>query len=288
MKRNMQLFDIINVILLLMLVVVTVYPFLYMAAVSLSDKVYVLKGQVSLWPKGLNWRMYELVLNDPRIWRSYINTILYTTIGTTVSLLLTSMGAYALSKKTMWMHKQLTLLIVVTMFFSGGIIPTFLVVKSLGLVDTFWAMIIPGAVSSWYLILMRTFFSTLPYELEEAGKLDGLTDIGLFIRIALPLSKAALATIGLFYAVGIWNNFYTPLLYLRNPDLVPLQVILRNIVLAGQFNLENNYSFDKDSQVVEESLKYATILVGTLPILVSYPFLQKYFVKGATLGSLKG
>ncbi|MDF2815850.1 MAG: sugar transporter permease, partial [Paenibacillus sp.] len=288
MKRRLQLFDVINVILMLGLVVVMVYPFVYMAAVSFSDNVSVLKGEVSFWPKGFNLANYEIVLNDPRIWRSYLNTIMYTVVGTTVSLSLTAMGAYALSKKKMLFHKQITLLVVVTMFFSGGIIPTFLVVKGLGLVDTFWAMIIPGAVSAWYLILMRTFFSGLPNELEEAGKMDGLSDIGLFLRIALPLSKASLATIGLFYAVGIWNNFYTALLYLRNPDLVPLQVILRNIVLAGQFNLDGGNSIGKDHQIVEESLKYATILIGTLPILLSYPFLQKYFVKGVTLGSLKG
>jgi putative aldouronate transport system permease protein len=288
MKRRLQLFDVINVILMLGLVVVMVYPFVYMAAVSFSDNVSVLKGEVSLWPKGFNLANYEIVLNDPRIWRSYLNTIMYTVVGTAVSLSLTAMGAYALSKKKMLFHKQITLLVVVTMFFSGGIIPTFLVVKGLGLVDTFWAMIIPGAVSAWYLILMRTFFSGLPNELEEAGKMDGLSDIGLFLRIALPLSKASLATIGLFYAVGIWNNFYTALLYLRNPDLVPLQVILRNIVLAGQFNLDGGNSIGKDHQIVEESLKYATILIGTLPILLSYPFLQKYFVKGVTLGSLKG
>jgi putative aldouronate transport system permease protein len=288
MKRKVGLFDIVNGLLMLLLLIVTVYPFVYMIAVSFSDSVSVMKGNVYVWPKGFNTDMYRIVLNDPRIWNGYRNTILYTVTGTAVSLVFTSMAAYALSKRKMLFHKPITVLIVITMFFSGGMIPTFLVVKSLGLVDTFWAMIVPGAISAWYLIMMRTFFAGLPQELEEAGKMDGLNDIGLFIRIALPLSRAVLATIGLFYAVGIWNNFYTPLLYLRNPDLVPLQVILRNLVLAGQTNMDGSFTLGKDQVIVEESLKYATILVGTLPILVTYPFLQKYFVKGVTVGSLKG
>jgi putative aldouronate transport system permease protein len=288
MKRKVGLFDIVNGLLMLLLLIVTVYPFVYMIAVSFSDSVSVMKGNVYVWPKGFNTDMYRIVLNDPRIWNGYRNTILYTVTGTAVSLVFTSMAAYALSKRKMLFHKPITVLIVITMFFGGGMIPTFLVVKSLGLVDTFWAMIVPGAISAWYLIMMRTFFAGLPQELEEAGKMDGLNDIGLFIRIALPLSRAVLATIGLFYAVGIWNNFYTPLLYLRNPDLVPLQVILRNLVLAGQTNMDGSFTLGKDQVIVEESLKYATILVGTLPILVTYPFLQKYFIKGVTVGSLKG
>lgn len=288
MRRKLTVFDAINVLLMLLVMIVTVYPFVYMIAVSFSDQVSVMKGSVYLWPKGFNTDMYRIVLTDPRIWNGYLNTVLYTVVGTTVSLSLTSMAAYALSKKRMLFHGPITVLIVVTMFFGGGMIPTFLVVKAVGLVDTFWAMVIPGAISAWYLIMMRTFFAGLPQELEEAGKIDGLNDVGLFVRIALPLSKAVLATIGLFYAVGIWNNFYTALIYLRNPDLVPLQVILRNIVLAGQTNLDGSFTLGKDQQIVEESLKYATILVGTLPILLTYPFLQKYFVKGVTVGSLKG
>ncbi|MBD2865509.1 carbohydrate ABC transporter permease [Paenibacillus oceani] len=288
MRRKITVFDAVNVLLMLLVMIVTVYPFVYMIAVSFSDQVSVMKGSVFLWPKGFNTDMYRIVLTDPRIWNGYLNTVLYTVVGTTVSLSLTSMAAYALSKKRMLFHGPITVMIVVTMFFGGGMIPTFLVVKAVGLVDTFWAMIVPGAISAWYLIMMRTFFAGLPQELEEAGKIDGLNDVGLFVRIALPLSKAVLATIGLFYAVGIWNNFYTALIYLRNPDLVPLQVILRNIVLAGQTNLDGSFTLGKDQQIVEESLKYATILVGTLPILLTYPFLQKYFVKGVTVGSLKG
>ena len=288
MRRKISLFPIVNTVLLLFVVVVTLYPFIYMAAVSLSEDVFVLKNEVTLWPKGFNLRNYEFVFKDPQIWIAYRNTIVYTALGTAISLAVTATGAYALSRKDMMYHRGLTFLIVFTMFFSGGMIPTFLVVKSLGLVDTVWAMVLPGAVNTWNLILMRTFFSGIPRELEESGRVDGLTDIGLFVRIVLPLSKASVATIGLFYAVGIWNNFYFPLLYLRNPDLFPLQVLLRNIILAGTVTSGEVTQIGGDNLIVEDSLKFATIMVSTLPILMVYPFIQKYFVKGVMVGAVKG
>lgn len=287
-KRQWSLANIIIVICLLFVIVSTLYPFIYMIAVSLSKDIYVMKGEVSLWPKGLNFKMYEIVLNDPRIGTAYLNTIFYTAAGTLISLLLTAAGAYAISRKDMAFNKTFTLMIVFTMFFSGGMIPTFLVVKELGIIDTAWGMLLPTAISTWNLIIMRTFFAGLPKELEEAGRMDGLNDLGIFFRIVLPLSKASLATIGLFYAVGMWNNFYSALLYLRTPDLFPLQVVLRNIVLAGQVISSDVTSVGGDQLVVEESLKFATIIVSTVPILLLYPFLQKYFVKGVMIGSVKG
>lgn len=271
---------------LLVVAAATLYPFLYMISVSLSGDVYVIRNEISLLPKGLNFRAYEVVLQDSRIWTSYRNTILYVAAGAPLSLLVTAAGAYALSKKDMPFHKPFTLMIVFTMFFNGGMIPTFLVVKSFGLVDSFWSMIVPSAVSTWNLIIMRTFFLGLPKEVEESGKLDGLTEIGIFARIVLPLSTASLATIGLFYAVGIWNNFYSALLYLRSDQLYPLQIVLRNIVMASQMVL-NGGSNVGDNQVLDEPLKYATIIVSTVPILLVYPFLQKYFVSGMTLGAVK-
>ncbi|GAA3409607.1 carbohydrate ABC transporter permease [Paenibacillus hodogayensis] len=288
MKKRFSLFSIVNVIILLLVVVATLYPFLHMLAVSLSKDIYVMKGEISIWPKGWNLDMYKLVLKDPRIATGYMNTIIYVTLGTAIALLVTSLGAYALSKKEMMFHKGFTLMVIFTMFFSGGMIPTFLVVKSMGLMDTVWAMVLPGAVSTWNLLIMRTFFWGIPVEVEESGKMDGLTDLGIFFRIVAPLSKAVFATIGLFYAVALWNNFYYPLLYLRNPDLFPLQVILRNIVLAGQVNSGDVTSVGGDSLIVEESLKFATIIVSTLPILLLYPMLQKHFVKGAMIGAVKG
>lgn len=287
MRRKFTFSSLVIILLLLGMAAMTVYPFVYMLSVSLSSDVYVLKNQISLLPMGLNFRAYNVVFKDPRIWSAYANTILYLLMGTPISLIITAAGAFALSKKDMLFNKPFTLLIVFTMFFNGGMIPTFLIVKSLGLVDTIWAMVIPTAVSTWNLIIMRTFFSAIPKELEESGKLDGLNNIGIFIRIALPLSTAALATIGLFYAVGIWNNFYSALLYLRTETLYPMQVVLRNIVMGSQM-INNGASNVGDDQVLDEPLKYATIMVSTIPILLIYPFLQKYFVKGALIGSVKG
>lgn len=288
MKSRISLFSLFNVLILLCIVVVTLYPFWYMAAISLSKDIYVMRGEVTLLPKGFNLDMYKFVLKDPRILSGYYNTLIYTIVGTVISLLITSLGAYALSKRELPLFKSFTLLIIFTMFFNGGMIPTFLVVKSYGLMDTLWGMVLPAAVSTWNLIIMRTFFSGIPIELEESGKIDGLTDLGIFFKIVMPLSTAVFATIGLFYAVAMWNNFMLPLLYLRDPDLFPLQVILRNIVLVGQFNSADATSIGGDQVIVEESLKYATIMVATLPILAVYPFLQKYFVKGVMVGAIKG
>ncbi|MFW5435316.1 carbohydrate ABC transporter permease [Paenibacillus apiarius] len=286
--KRISLFPCVNALILTIVVVVTLYPFIYMAVISVSGDIYVMRGEVFLWPKGFNLKMYSLVLGDLSILQAYLNTIIYTVLGTVIALAITSAGAYALSRSDMVFNKGFTLMVIFTLFFSGGMIPSFLVVKELGIIDTVWAMVLPGAVSTWNLIIMRTFFANIPKELEESGKMDGLNDLGLFFRIAVPLSKASFATIGLFYAVSLWNNFYFPLLYLRDPGLFPLQVLLRNLVLAGQVMSGDVTQIGGDQLIVEESLKYATIMVSTLPILLVYPFLQKYFVKGALIGAVKG
>lgn len=288
MRGKVELFQIVNTMILLLVVAATLYPFLHMGAVSLSDSIHVIKNEVGIWPKGFNLNMYKHVFKDAQIWTAYKNTIIYTTLGTVIALVVTAMGAYALSRKDMMYHRGLTLMIVITMFFSGGMIPTFLVVRTLGLVDTIWGMVLPGAVSTWNLIIMRTFFSGIPSELEESGRMDGLTDIGVFFRIVVPLSKPVFATIGLFYAVGLWNNFYFPLLYLRDPELFPLQVFLRNLVLAGTVSSGEVTRIGGDDLIVEDSLKFAVIMVSTIPILLVYPFIQKYFVKGVMIGAIKG
>jgi len=287
-REKIGLFTVVNTVILLGVVAITLYPFVYMLAVSLSQDIYVMKGEVTIWPKGFNLKMYKLVFDDPKIWLAYKNTIIYVVAGTAISMIVTSMGAYALSRKDMGYHKFFTLLVVFTMFFSGGMIPTFLVVRSLGLMDTVWGMVLPGAVNTWNLILMRTFFSGIPKELEDSGRVDGLTDIGIFFRVVIPLSQAVFATIALFYAVAMWNNFMLPLLYLRDPDMFPLQVLLRNLVLAGSVSSGAVTNIGGDNLVVEDSLKFATIMVSTLPILLVYPFVQKYFVKGAMIGAVKG
>ncbi|PCL94018.1 carbohydrate ABC transporter permease [Paenibacillus lautus] len=287
MKPKWNWFDALNALILTGVVGACLYPFVYMLAVSLSDSASIASGEVWLWPKGFNLDMYQYVFEDGRVPKGYKNTLIYVVLGTAISLLVTALGAYSLSKAKLVMGKPILMLIVFTMFFNGGMIPTFLVVKELGFVNTIWGMVLPGAVATWNLLIMRTFFMGMPQELEESGKIDGLSEIGIFFRIVLPLSKPVLATIGLYYAVGMWNNFMGPLLYLRDADMQPLQVILRNIVLSGQLTGTDGPVVG-DIVVVEDGLKFATIMVSTLPILLVYPFIQKYFVKGALIGSVKG
>ncbi|WP_339266248.1 carbohydrate ABC transporter permease [Paenibacillus sp. FSL W8-0187] len=287
MKPKWNWFDALNALILSGIVMACLYPFVYMLAVSLSDSASIASGEVWLWPRGFNLDMYQYVFEDGRVLKGYKNTLIYVISGTAISMIVTALGAYALSKTKMVMGKPILMLIVFTMFFNGGMIPTFLVVKELGFVNTIWGMVLPGAVGTWNLLIMRTFFMGMPQELEESGKIDGLSEIGIFFRIVLPLSKPVLATIGLYYAVGMWNNFMGPLLYLRDADMQPLQVILRNIVLSGQLTGTDGPVVG-DIVVVEDGLKFATIMVSTLPILLVYPFIQKYFVKGALIGSVKG
>lgn len=284
----MPAFSIVNSILLLVVVFVTVYPFVYMISVSLSSSLHVMRGQVTWFPRGLNLGMYKLVLTDPRIPRAYLNTIIYVVLGTAISLAITSMAAYALSKRHLPFNKGFTMCIVFTMFFNGGMIPTFLVVRSLGIMDSIWAMVLPQAVSAWLLWVMRTYMSGLPQEMEDAARIDGLRDFGTFVYIVLPLSRAALAAIGLFYAVALWNNFLLPLLYLRESDLFPLQVILRNLVIMDNFEMAVTSTVGVEGMVIIDSLKYAAITVCTLPIIMVYPLLQKHFTKGVMIGAVKG
>ena len=255
-----------------------------MVAVSLSDNTSILSGNVGLIPKGFNIDMYKMVFEDKRIVSAYGNTILYTLVGTTISLIITSMGAYALSKKHIFGHKPFSIMILITMFFSGGMIPTYLVVSNLGIIDTMWGVVLPGAVTTWNFIIMRSFFSTFPHEIEEAGAIDGLNDVSIFFKLVVPSSKAIFATIGLYYAVSMWNSYFIPFLYLRSEELFPLQMILKELLLIGS----SDAAGVGDALVVEESLKYATIMVAIAPILAVYPFLQKYFAKGALVGSVKG
>lgn len=266
--------------------VVTLLPFIHMIAISFSGDLPVMQGKVSLWPKEFSTKMYQLVFADQRIFRAYVNTILYTSSGTLISLAVTSTGAFVLSKRRVIFHRFFSWIILFTMFFGGGMIPTYLTVKDYGLLDTMWSVILPGAVSTWNFIIMRSFFDAFPDEIEESGKLDGLSDAGVFLRLVVPLSKAVFATIGLYYAVSLWNNYFTPFIYLNDTNLFPLQLILQELLFAGSSN--NAAVGSGDVLVVEESLKYATIVVSIVPIIAVYPFLQKYFVKGVMLGAVKG
>lgn len=285
-RKKITPLDVVLYLFMFVVLAAILVPMLHMIAVSFSSDVYVLKGKVGLWPKQFTTQMYQYVFEDERIFRSYGNTIFYTVLGTALSLTVTAMGAYALSKNRIIFHKFFSLMIVFTMFFSGGMIPTYLVIKSYGLLDTIWAVILPGLVSTWNFIVMRSFFDAYPTEIEESGKIDGLNEAGIFFHLVLPTSKPVMATIGLYYAVGLWNAYFTPFIYLNKPSLYPLQLILHEILSTGSNN--NKVVGVGDVMVVDESLKYATVLVAIAPIMAVYPFLQKYFVKGVMVGAVKG
>ncbi len=281
-----RVFEVINYTLILLVCVVTLFPFLYVLACSFSSDTAILGGDVTLWPVEFQTRAYELVLEYPLIGRSYLNTIAYTVVGTAVNLLLTLLGAYPLSRKDLPGRKGITFFFTFTMLFSGGLIPTFLVVKALGLIDTFWVMILPTAVSTWNLIMMKTFFQATPVSLLEAARIDGSSELGTLVRIVLPLSIPSIMTIGLFYAVSHWNDYFQAMIYLNTPENYPLQIHLRDIVL--QNSMEQQFaSMQQGQRQGSEGVKYATIMFATVPILCVYPFIQKYFVKGVMLGSIK-
>lgn len=285
-------FVIVNAVLLTLVLIAVLYPLWFVLIASISDTAAVLTGKVWLWPRDFTLAGYKIVLQNGELLRSYGNTVLYTAMGTAINLVLTVMAAYPMSRRDYRGRNALMAFIVFTMFFSGGMIPTYLLVKDLGMLNTIWALVIPNAVSVWNIIIMRTFFQqTLPYEIQEAAQIDGCSDIKILLRIVLPLSKPILAVMVLFYAVGHWNAFFNALIYLTDRDLYPLQLILREILIQGQMAsmMESGDTTGMARRIMEaESIKYAVVIIANLPVLLLYPFLQKYFVKGVLVGSLKG
>lgn len=289
--KGEKIFLIINNIIMIILMLVTLYPMLYVLFASLSDPIKL--GAVNgllLKPAGFSLRGYKAVLESANIWIGFRNTIFYVFAGTILSMAITVLGAYPFSRKFM-LKRPLMLFCIFTMYFGGGMIPTFLVVQKLGLTNNVGAMLIPGMLSVYNMIVLRTSFESVPESLYESASLDGASHWDMLFKITLPLSKAALATIALFYAVGKWGEWYSALVYLqKRRDLYPLQMFLRELLVQQEDMttiLSNNMGVAADMTLVKEVTKYATIIVTTIPILVVYPFLQKYFVKGVLVGSVK-
>ena len=285
-------FDIINYILLSVVLLITAYPLYYVLVASVSDPFKVYAGQTMLFPVGFSWGGYERIFQDAMITRGYLNSITYTFLGTTVSVLLTCISGYALSKKTLPGRRAIMLFLLFTMYFNGGLIPTYLTVRDVGLFNTLWALIIPNAVSVYNLIIARTFFeSNIPESLTEAASIDGSSNIGTMIRIVMPLSTPIIAVMVVFYAVGLWNNWFDALIYTTKSDMAPLQLVLRSILIKSQassdmmMNMDANYA---EKQKVTEMIKFASIIVAAAPMLVIYPFVQKYFEQGFMAGAVKG
>ncbi|MDL2233013.1 carbohydrate ABC transporter permease [Ruminococcaceae bacterium OttesenSCG-928-L11] len=281
-----RIFNIANTIFMLLIVLVTLYPFWYVVVVSFSTIDHVVGNDFILWPNGLHWDAYEQVFRNNLIPTAYRNTLFVTIAGTLLSMLLTILGAYVLSLRNLPGRTGLTLFVVLTMLFGGGMIPYYLVVSSLGLIDSLWALIIPGCISSYNMILMRNFFQNVPDGLQEAAMIDGVGLTGYLVRILLPLSTSALATVTLFYAVGYWNDYFTSILFVRTRELWPMQRILREVLMTAEF--QNMMYDDARQKMPPETLKNAMIVITVIPIICVYPFIQKYFVKGVMIGSIKG
>jgi putative aldouronate transport system permease protein len=290
--RADRIFDRINLLIMIIISIIFLYPLLFVLSASVSDPNSVLNNEIWLIPKGFNLVSYQKVFQNGDIFRSYWNTIIYAGVGTIVNVVLTIMAAYPLSRKDFYGRNVITFLFTFTMFFSGGLIPLYLVIKQLGLMDTFWVMILPSAISMFNVIVMRTYFQTsIPEELFQAGEIDGCSRIGILMRIVLPLSGPIIAVMVLLYGVSNWNSYFNALIFMSDRTKYPLQLILREILVQNDLQKimqSNTSNYITDSTQYGVSIKYAVIIVSTLPVLILYPFLQKYFVKGMMIGAVKG
>ena len=280
----------INYVLLIVCCIIVLYPIYYRFIISISDGYAVLRGEVKFFPVGINFSSYKAVLESPDIPKSYLNTVIYTVVGTFINVAMTAMCAYPLSRKKFFGRNVFAFMIIFTMFFDAGMIANFMVVDQLNLTNKIWAIVLPGAINAWYMVIMRTFFQQIPEEIYESAHLDGAGDFVIFGKIVLPLSVPTIMTMVLFYAVGHWNSWFNALIYLDDKAKYPVQLIMRNIVLSGETAALSSSaaSMSQDVGIVATNVKYAVVFVTMLPILLVYPFIQKYFVKGIMVGALKG
>ncbi|WP_407056078.1 carbohydrate ABC transporter permease [Paenibacillus dendritiformis] len=273
-----------------MILLIVLNPLVFVLSASISNPAAVSRGELWLFPKEITFVGYEKVFQNREILTGYGNTILYTVIGTSINLLMTILAAFPLSRTNLPGRNVIMFALVFTMFFSGGLIPSYLVVKKLGLLNSMWALVLPGAVSVYNIIIMRTFFRTsVPYEVQEAAMIDGCTTLQILYRIMLPLSMPIIAVMVLFYSVDHWNSYFSALIYLTDRDKFPLQLILREILIQNQMDkMAGGASALSEQIMYGQAIKYAVVIVANLPVFLLYPFLQRYFVKGMTIGAIKG
>ena len=289
--RQDKVFNAINTAILWLVLILVAYPLIYVLSASFSNPQAVSSGNVWLWPVDFTLRGYEVVFQHPDIVRGFFNAIYITVLGTVVQVIITIMAAYPLSRKTLYGKGVITLFFTFTMFFGGGLIPTFILINNLGLYNTYWALILPGAVGVYNVFVARTFFqTTIPEDLFEAGQLDGCSDFRFLMSVVLPLSKPIIAVLVMFYAVGHWNSYFGPMIYLADKQLYPLQIVLRNILVQNQFDSQMmmDVASMEQQKGLAEPIKYAVIVISSLPMLILYPFIQKHFVKGVMIGAIKG
>lgn len=290
MKESVQykIFRVFNVTILLVIVALTFYPFINIVAQSFSSESYINAGKVNLIPKGFNLETYRLITSDTMFWINYKNTVVYTVVGTAIQMTVTTMFAYALSRKRLIGREFFTMFAVFTMFFGGGLIPNYVLVQKLGMGNTMWAIVIPGAMSVFNMLIMKTFFQNIPEELEEAAIMDGSSTYGTLFRIVLPLSLPVLATITLFYSVGNWNAWFPAFIYLQERELFPVQIYLRNLIKGADSSRTAGATDADNLAQISANIKAVTMVLTVLPILFVYPYVQRYFVAGVMLGSVKG
>lgn len=284
-----KIFLIAVYVLLSLLLIVVLYPLIYVISSSFSSPAAVTSGRVWLWPVELSLKGYNTLIHNQKVTIGYANSLFYTSVGTIISVVLTIMIAYPLSRKTFFGKNVLMMLITFTLLFSGGLIPTYLVVKQMGLIDTRWALLIPNAIWVWQVIITRSFFqSAIPDELFDASEIDGCSDLRFLRSVVVPLSKPIIAVLILIYAVGQWNAYFDALIYLKSASLFPLQLILRSIIILNNSSNATDALKQVERQQLAEALKYSLIVVTTLPVLIIYPFVQRFFVQGMLVGSVKG
>ena len=286
-SKQYKIFKVFNVCILLIIIFCTLYPFINVVAQSFSSESYINSGQVNLFPKGFNVETYQKVLSDTMFWINYKNTVVYTVVGTIISMFLTTIFAYALSKRRLVGRRFLTVFAVFTMFFNGGLIPNYVLINALGFANTMWAIVIPGAISIYNMLIMKSFFENMPEELEEAAASDGLNTYGILLKIVLPLSKAVIATMVLFYAVAYWNSWFSAFIYLDKKELFPVTIYLRNMIAGTTSGMSAGATSADNLTQISANIKSVTMVLTILPILTVYPFVQKYFVSGVMLGSIK-
>ena len=285
-----RLFDWVITLIAMIVILIVLIPLIFVMAASFSDPDMVIRGKVFLIPKGITTKAYTMVFENKDIWRGFANSVFYTAAGTLISVTLTVLAAYPLSRKGLPGRNLLMMGILFTMYFSGGMVPTYLLVRDLGMYNTVWAVLVPAALSTYNLIVAKTFFeNSIPEELYESAYLDGCGNIQMLFKIVLPLSKAILAVLVLYYAVGIWNSYFDALIYLKDTAKHPLQIVLRNILLLGQTEQMGTIDVGMADKIkMAEAIKYSAIVVSSIPMILIYPFIQKHFVKGVMIGAVKG
>ena len=285
-----KVMNVVFYIIAIIMILMVIYPLWFVIIASVSNPADVATGKVWFWPKEFDFRGYELLFEQKQIWRSYLNTIVYTVVGTLIALIVNITAGYAMSRKDLPGRKWNNLFYIIPMFVSGGLIPTYLTVKQFGLLDNWLVMVLPFAVSTYNIIVARTFFeNSLPESLWEAAQLDGCSNFRYFFQFVIPLSKAVIAVVGLWTAVGLWNSWFNALIYLQNEDLMPLQLVLRRILIANESLLgAATGTMAQELRQLSDMMKYGSIVVSTLPIMMLYPFLQKYFNQGVMIGAVKG